>query len=1285
MAATVTGTFRLIDRASGPLARIEAQAANTDVALAALGDTMDSIGTSNQLGQLDDVNKQLQQNERQAKSSSGAMDQMSGATDAVAASSGRAAGRMGRMARVALLLGGAFAALLPIVIDLSGALGALIGSLGAALKGAGALAVGLGGALVTGLVGVAAAGLAASNRIKNLKDEFKDLRDNFRELTRPGQDDFMSTLRDVLERTNKMLPMFARSANRSMAAASDAITLFMNRLDSPAFERFISRMTLSFERIAGPIAKAIADIGETLGNIAVASAPMVERMMRSFSSITGDWVAATSNTSALRRSLGAAVSQTRDWFRLFAGIWDLTKAVFGSGADEGQGLVRDMTARIAEYTEFVTGNPEAMDNFWRESIEGTKELARLFSSLIGPLRNVNDAMEPLVKSFERITTAIANFRIPGTEISGLTALLGAFGGYRLGKRFGMFGGGVGGGISGMFGSSNPGSATNPIAVTQLGGVGGPGVMPTPTRGRPGAPGNPGRVPPTQRPLPIPGLPGGGVLGRVGGALGKVFAPLLKFSQTPVGKIVKWTALIDLFVNLGENNVPNALYKTADFFAFGLLPGGDRSPFTNTSEKDRIRDRQRGRAQRGEFVSDSQRALAQGTPFRNAAQANEATGRTTAEILRQQNLTSVTNERAIVLQARIQEQLRDAIQWADRRQTSRQDNRTRRTTSGELSRTDLPDTRTRRATSGTQDWDAYMKASDAAQAEVQRRSEAKQKRLRESFRKNNVGIRTDTKEVWKNIADVQINQSDRAMREVLTNAAQMYQRTFQQLTNEYGMSGKEAKDALKGVKVPVKTGKDKALGGRVEGYAGGGRIRGQGKRDTVPITMGMAAPGELIVNRHTEGRVNNMLGMFGTSLDGEVGRENVPHSGTPKPGHRRRPKTDAYYARGGRVAYPDADGALPGLDALAYFLKQKFGLSVTSGIRPGDITSSGNPSDHGWGGAIDVSNGVTTPQMDAAHAWLQANFSGAIKQMLYRTMIGGNHFDHIHVALNEAYARNPAAVARLAKGAGGVMLPSGPGMKQQMIKLKRRMSNVGGFLGAMSTRAMGAQTAGMERMLNKRGGAMVGPAGGGRLVGASVYGGARDATSGTEGYKGDQLPGTMTYAELGYSGGDASSANLLGGLPYKAPLRISYGGKSVVARKRDIGAGGGDVQGQPRAIDLWHETAAALGFPFGVGLVKVQKMAHGGRTPKFGGWYGNGGKFTADQPTLIGVGESGREEVTVKPANKGTASSGGGISIGNINIENHRKGDIKKQIKQELQQAFNELSDEIGTDTGTGIV
>jgi Transglycosylase SLT domain/CHAP domain len=111
------------------------------------------------------------------------------------------------------------------------------------------------------------------------------------------------------------------------------------------------------------------------------------------------------------------------------------------------------------------------------------------------------------------------------------------------------------------------------------------------------------------------------------------------------------------------------------------------------------------------------------------------------------------------------------------------------------------------------------------------------------------------------------------------------------------------------------------------------------------------------------------------------------------------------------------------------------------------------------------------------------------------------------------------------------------------------------------------------------------------VAATTFGGPGDSKIG---YRGDRLAGTSSFAELG--GTDEAEANLLGHLPYMTALRIvnPATGQSVIAYKRDFGFGQGSktLDGHRYAIDIWHETAAAIGL-HGAGLVEVQRVDGGG--------------------------------------------------------------------------------------------
>jgi hypothetical protein len=126
------------------------------------------------------------------------------------------------------------------------------------------------------------------------------------------------------------------------------------------------------------------------------------------------------------------------------------------------------------------------------------------------------------------------------------------------------------------------------------------------------------------------------------------------------------------------------------------------------------------------------------------------------------------------------------------------------------------------------------------------------------------------------------------------------------------------------------------------------------------------------------------------------------------------------------------------------------------------------------------------------------------------------------------------------------------------------------------------TAGAGNAAATAAGIVVAPPGTGQLVGATEYGGPGDPSSGAIGSSGaNLLEQPDSYAELG--GDSFQTAIAMGGLPYLTPLRITWGARSAIAYKRDIGLGGGPIDGLPRVLDLWWELAGHLGIPYEDGL------------------------------------------------------------------------------------------------------
>lgn len=134
---------------------------------------------------------------------------------------------------------------------------------------------------------------------------------------------------------------------------------------------------------------------------------------------------------------------------------------------------------------------------------------------------------------------------------------------------------------------------------------------------------------------------------------------------------------------------------------------------------------------------------------------------------------------------------------------------------------------------------------------------------------------------------------------------------------------------------------------------------------------------------------------------------------------------------------------------------------------------------------------------------------------------------------------------------------------------------------------------------------------GGVVTASDYSGGTTAS-------GANADSTVGYAELS---NPPSSLNFsaLGHLPMGYRLRITYNGKSIVAPKIDVGAGGAGLNGHIRAVDLTMPAANLLGFN---GLADVLIAAANGQPLSIGGASGSAPASQIKPPNVKGGGTLG---------------------------------------------------------------
>lgn len=366
-----------------------------------------------------------------------------------------------------------------------------------------------------------------------------------------------------------------------------------------------------------------------------------------------------------------------------------------------------------------------------------------------------------------------------------------------------------------------------------------------------------------------------------------------------------------------------------------------------------------------------------------------------------------------------------------------------------------------------------------------------------------------------------------------------------------------------------------------GFIGRSGMRG---RDTVRAVLGK---GEAVLNHTQQKVVNSALYNSGINGLGEV--------------FNRTKGSLHYMARGGFAGSVTGDtDYMPALGRALKRMSAATGvpISVNSGRRTmAEQTALYNKYLAGTG------NLAAKPSPNAPHVrGIAADISpgrerfGAIAQRFGLGFTVPSESWHIQLlnAVGSMAGKASAAVASAL---------SSPKIKSNNKLFRGVLNNISKRLTRAANKLIGKRTGGPSGS-GDGGHINLMPKGKGETVGASIFGGPGDPGTGHIGYRGDDLNANPdSYAELSNNpgagvGGDFAA---LGGLPYRAKLRITGPRGSAIAYKRDVGAGGGAVSGHKRAIDLWYSLGQKLGIN-GLGLVKIQRLARGG----FAGAFANGG-------------------------------------------------------------------------------
>jgi hypothetical protein len=595
-----------------------------------------------------------------------------------------------------------------------------------------------------------------------------------------------------------------------------------------------------------------------------------------------------------------------------------------------------------------------------------------------------------------------------------------------------------------------------------------------------------------------------------------------------------------------------------------------------------------------------------------------------------------------------------------------------------------------------------------------------------IKKVNGKIADGTRQGWATIRKAMTSETETMLEESSADFTTLQKNAVASL-QAMGLSVAEARKLVAGMETSHNT--SSTTPGRfnnardVARNARGGRIPGRGLMDTVPVGAAMAAPGELIVNRHTERRIDGMLAGAGTSLGREVAGEGRPHS--------------QRFQTGGRLT-----GMISQV-ASQYDLDPAAWAGIMwheSGLNPGAIgdngTSFGLTQLHIGGALGNISVAAAQQYLDPMTNLMFAG--GQMAGMGLGGLRGPAAIDAYSrrferpanpgVEIADALAYYRAHQGDFAGGGkedlNGILPGLATGGRVPGRARNPALDLTGGMTGGSPlARAIRAATAidAMHYPYAWGGGhGRIGvPSSGTRHSSGGAIGtgfdcsGATSAVLGSAGLLGSPMVASsfMNWGTPGYDphglnvvaspshvymilNGRAfgtSTANPNGGAGWfaggvRSGFKVNHAKNPGLPfmQMNKLQAPSPRLGGIPGLLEGASADTFATGLTAGVNkqLAAGAGFSTGGRV-SWGGWHGRGGTIKARRPTLIGVGESGDETVHVtRGGGQGPGGAQFAVHIGTV--VNHG-GDVEREVAAAFEQFARRLESMGLVDEGEVIV